>query len=73
MSKLTVEQQVVLAFFFDAHDAAAMRCMERWIWADEIRNNPDLAVRFVADHADGYRGSEMLRAWLAPIGTAVRQ
>ena len=72
MSKLTTEQQVVLAFF-DAHDVNAMRCMGRWIWADEIRRNPDLAVRFIADHADGYRNSEMLRAWLAPIGKAVRQ
>ena len=72
MSELTTEQHVVLAFF-DAHGAAAMRLAGKWIWADEIRRNPDLAVRFIADHVDGYRNSEMLRAWLAPRGKAVQQ
>ena len=71
MSKLTTEQQVVLAFF-DAHDAA-MRCMGRWVWAKEIRRDPDLAAKFIKDQAEEYRGGEMLRQWLAPRGTAVRQ
>jgi hypothetical protein len=63
--KLTTEQQVVLAFF-DAHHAGAMRCQGRWLWANDIRNNPDLAVRFLKDRADAYRDGELLRAWLAP-------
>jgi hypothetical protein len=67
MSKLTTEQQVVLAFF-DVHHAGAMRCQGRWAWAwaDEIHSNPDLAIRFLKDWADAYRDGEMLRAWFAP-------
>ena len=70
MSRLTTEQQVVLAFF---HDAGAMRLAGKWVWADDIRNDPALAVRFIEDRAEEDRGGEMLRAWLAPIGKAVRQ
>ena len=72
MSKLTTEQHVVLAFF-DAHDAGAMRLAGKWVWADDIRNDPALAISFIKDRAEEYRGGEMLRAWLAPIGKAVRQ
>ena len=72
MTKLTTEQLVALAFF-DAHGAAAMRCMGRWVWADDIRNDPALAVRFIEDRTEEDRGGGMLRAWLAPQGKAVRQ
>ena len=74
MSKLTTEQHVVLAFF-DAHGAAAMRlARQRWVWADDIRNDP-ASGRSASSKIDAeeYRGGEMLRAWLAPIGKAVRQ
>jgi hypothetical protein len=57
MSRLTTEQQVVLAFF-DAHDAGAMRCQGRWAWADDIRNDPNLASRFLKDWADEQRDSD---------------
>ena len=69
MSKLTTEQHVVLAFF-DAHDAAAMRHAGKWVWADDIRNNPALATSFIKHQAEEYRD---MRAWLAPIGKVVRQ
>jgi hypothetical protein len=72
MSKLTTEQRVVLAFF-DAHDASALRLAGKWVWADDIRNDPALAISFIKDRADGYRDSEMLRQWLAPRGKVVRQ
>ena len=67
--KLTTEQRIVLAFFA-RHRAGAVRL--RWVWADDIRDDPALAIRFIQDRAEEYRG-EMLRQWLAPIGKAVRQ
>ena len=72
-NKLTAAQLTVIAFF-DCYDAAAMRLAGRWVWADDIRNDPGLAVRFIKDRAEGYRNSELLNAWLAPQPKdAVRQ
>ena len=45
---MTTEQLVVLAFF-DCHDAKAMRFEGRWVWADDIRRDPQLAARFIED------------------------
>ena len=72
MVKLTTEQLVVLAFL-DAHDGAAMRLAGKWVWADDIRNDPALAISFIKHRAEEYRDGAMLRAWLAPIGKAVLQ
>jgi hypothetical protein len=69
---MTPKQLVALAFL-DSHDAAAMRCRGPWVWATDIRNDPELASRFIKDWSDEQRDSELLRAWLAPSGKAVRQ
>jgi len=70
--KLTAEQRVVLAFFA-CHRAGAMRLHGRWVWADDIRRDPALAISFIKNRAEDYRDCEMLRQWLAPRGKAVRQ
>jgi hypothetical protein len=64
-SKLTTAQRVVLAYY-DVHRVGAMKFEGRWLWRAEVRENPDIAVRFIKDRSDGYRDSAMLRAWLAP-------
>ena len=62
--KLTAEQRVVLAYYA-AHDCGAMRFRGRWVWADEVRANPDLARRRDENHyRDDRDNSEMLRLWL---------
>jgi hypothetical protein len=70
--KLTTEQRVVLAFF-DAHYAGAMRCAGKWCWADDIKADPELAIRFLKDWSDEQRYDELLSAWLAEPKGAVRQ
>jgi hypothetical protein len=64
-SQLSAAQLTVIAFF-DCHDAAAMRHRGRYVWRTDIIGSPELAADFLRDHADGYRNSELLRAWLAP-------
>ena len=62
----TAAQRVVEAYYA-VHRAGAMRFRGHWLWLDQIRNDPALAVAFIKDRSEGYRDSEMLRAWLAPI------
>jgi hypothetical protein len=69
---MTTDQLVALAFL-DSHAAAAMRCRGRWVWADDIRNDPKLASRFIQDWSDEQRDSEMLRVWLAEPTGQVQQ
>jgi hypothetical protein len=71
--KLTAAQLTAIAFL-DCHDAAAMRHRGRWIWRGDILADPALTLAFVEDRSDGYRNSELLRAWLSPQReNAVRQ
>ena len=56
--------------FFDAHNAAAMRCQGRGLWAADIRNNPDLATRFLKDWADEQRNDKLQAALDLPDGQA---
>lgn len=69
-NKLTAEQKIVLAFYA-CHRCTAMRHRGRWLWIDEVRNDPVIAAAFIRDRADdpypeNERDSAMLRAWLAP-------
>jgi hypothetical protein len=57
MAKLTTDQLVAIAFL-DSHAAAAMRCRGRWVWADDIRNDPNLASCFLKDWADEQRDND---------------
>jgi hypothetical protein len=54
---MTTDQLVALAFL-DSHAAAAMRCRGRWVWADDIRNDPNLASCFLKDWADEQRDND---------------
>jgi hypothetical protein len=71
-NKLTPTQEVVLAFYA-VHRCGAMRFQGRWLWADEVRSNPDVATQFLKDRAEGYRNSELLRTWLRPPQKGPRQ
>lgn len=65
MAQLTRAQRLVLAHFAK-HHCGFMRFEGGWLKSDEVRRNPDLALRFIEDRAVRYRDRVLLQAWLAP-------